>query len=149
MHPKKLHEVPFEPRPEHLGGHWCTMHPFLQVRTQVSIGFRDPFLYNCLCYRYGLKEGFKTKNIKVKHAHDVAAKFQQVTPISIHENVPDYEEAGHLPSQFLFGFQTKQAKFSCRKLDLDLMDQKDVQEYLDQHLATHAQQKVLPGPKTF
>ena len=46
------------------------------------------------CYRYGLKEGLKTKKIEVKHAHDVAAKFQQVTPISIHENVPDYEEAG-------------------------------------------------------
>lgn len=42
--------------------------------------------------RYGLREGFSTKNIDVKHAHDVAMAFQRTTPISIHENVPDYEE---------------------------------------------------------
>ena len=41
-----------------------------------------------------MKEGFKTKKIEVKHAHDVAAKFQQETSVSIHENVLDYEEAG-------------------------------------------------------
>jgi hypothetical protein len=51
---------------------------------------------NHCCYRYGLKEGFKTKNVEVKHAHDVAAKFQQVTSISIHENVPEYEEARYV-----------------------------------------------------
>ena len=83
----------FEPRPERFGGHWGAMHPFLEVRSQASLVLKT-FFESIYCYRYGLKEGFKTKKIEVKHAHDVAAKFQQVTPISIHENVPDYEEAG-------------------------------------------------------
>ncbi|CAK9048384.1 unnamed protein product [Durusdinium trenchii] len=50
---------------------------------------------HCVQHRseYGLREGFKTKNIKVKQAHDTAMAFQQKTPISIHENVPDYAEA--------------------------------------------------------
>ncbi|CAK9093328.1 Uncharacterized protein SCF082_LOCUS43905 [Durusdinium trenchii] len=48
----------------------------------------------CILFsKYGLREGFNTKNIKVKHAHDTAMAFQKLTPISIHENVPDYEEA--------------------------------------------------------
>jgi len=44
-------------------------------------------------HRYGLREGFATKNVDVKHAHDVSMKFQQSTPVSVHENVPNYDEA--------------------------------------------------------
>ncbi|CAL1151356.1 unnamed protein product [Cladocopium goreaui] len=49
---------------------------------------------------YGLREGFATKNVDVKHAHDVSMKFQQSTPVSVHENVPNYDEARLCPRQF-------------------------------------------------
>lgn len=42
--------------------------------------------------RYGKREGFQTKKTAVKHAHDVSIRMQQVTSISVHENVPDYDE---------------------------------------------------------
>lgn len=42
------------------------------------------------CERYGKKEGFS--NEEKKKVHDAATKIQQKTDVSIHENVPDYEE---------------------------------------------------------
>ena len=44
------------------------------------------------CARYGKREGFK--NLKLKKVHDAATRFQSQCDLSIHENVPDYEEAG-------------------------------------------------------
>lgn len=40
--------------------------------------------------RYGKKEGFK--NVTLKRVHDVGTKFQQQSDVSLHENVPEYEE---------------------------------------------------------
>lgn len=42
--------------------------------------------------RYGKREGFE--NLKGKQLHDVGVRFQQVSPVSLHENVPGYDEAG-------------------------------------------------------
>ncbi len=42
--------------------------------------------------RYGKKEGFK--NLKGKQLHDVGTKFQLESPMSLHENVPRFDEAG-------------------------------------------------------
>ena len=42
--------------------------------------------------RYGLREGFR--NLELKKVHDVGTKFMEATPVSVHENVPGYEEAG-------------------------------------------------------
>ena len=41
--------------------------------------------------RYGLKDGFG--NLKKKQVHDVATTFMRQTPVNVHENVPDFEEA--------------------------------------------------------
>lgn len=40
--------------------------------------------------RYGKKEGFK--NIALKRVHDAGTRFQQDCDVSLHENVPEYEE---------------------------------------------------------
>ena len=47
--------------------------------------------------RYGKKEGFA--NSVVKRLHDVGTRFQQKCPVSVHENVPEYEEAGPFSSE--------------------------------------------------
>ena len=44
--------------------------------------------------RYGKHEGFSNKILK--RCHDVGARFQQRTLVSVHENVPNYEEASKL-----------------------------------------------------
>lgn len=38
-------------------------------------------------------EGFK--NLEKKRVHDAGTRFQQDCPVSIHENVREYQEAGH------------------------------------------------------
>lgn len=60
-----------------------------------SIGAHTSSLHS----RYGLRDGFNTMRedkVKVKQAHDASTRFQQTTPISIHENVCGYDEAGFL-----------------------------------------------------
>ncbi|CAK9006087.1 unnamed protein product [Durusdinium trenchii] len=72
----------------------CVQH---RSECSLNLGENDLGIIGAPCIlfsKYGLREGFKTKNIKVKQAHDTAMAFQQKTPISIHENVPDYAEAG-------------------------------------------------------
>ena len=46
--------------------------------------------------RYGKREGFSNKILK--RCHDVGARFQQRTLVSVHENVTNYEEASRLES---------------------------------------------------
>ena len=43
--------------------------------------------------RYGKKEGFT--NLEKKRVHDAGTRFQQDCPVSVHENVREYEEAGY------------------------------------------------------
>lgn len=45
---------------------------------------------NHIPLRYGKKEGFKNKD--KKRVHDVGTRFQQACDVSLHENVPEYEE---------------------------------------------------------
>ena len=59
-----------------------------------------PYFSEIICEnpRYGKQEGLE--NTELKRVHDVGTRFQQKSPVSLHENVPQYEEAGQLLLKF-------------------------------------------------
>lgn len=61
------------------------MHIVLQARL-----FSKKFFYKISLLRYGLMEGFGNQD-KAK-VHLAAAKYQQRSTVSVHENVADYDE---------------------------------------------------------
>lgn len=64
------------------------MRPLQQARARLLFG-KTRNLY-CVTRRYGLGEGFT--NIAKSKVHHAAMKIQQRIAISLHENVPDFEE---------------------------------------------------------
>ena len=50
------------------------------------------FIFGFLCGRYGKQEGFS--NLEIKKVHDTSTKVQKKTDVSVHENVPQFQEAG-------------------------------------------------------
>lgn len=75
---------------------WGSVHSIQQAAENASLMKLRVSCVWCLvylgfgCERYGKKEGFS--NEEKKKVHDAATKIQQKTDVSIHENVPDYEE---------------------------------------------------------
>lgn len=65
----------------------CCINPVEQLLYQVVHR-------RCIVGRYGKQEGLKNQG--QKKLHDIGTKFQQKTDVSLHENVPQYEEVGIL-----------------------------------------------------
>ncbi|CAK9035320.1 unnamed protein product [Durusdinium trenchii] len=71
---------------------WCVQH-HKECKLPVGPAENDCALLGAPCILfslYGKHEGFSNKILK--RCHDVGARFQQRTLVSVHENVPNYEE---------------------------------------------------------
>ena len=57
---------------------------------QGFFGILGPYRTLLSITRYGKREGLS--NLAIKKVHDTATAFQMRTDMSVHENVPDYED---------------------------------------------------------
>lgn len=73
----------------------CILHSMCAPNMTSGANKHSGAFFNRNLTRYGLREGFRTtKKLKVKQAHDAGIRFQDRTPLSIHENVVGFDEAG-------------------------------------------------------
>lgn len=144
----------FEPRPEHLGDHWGALHFVFEVRIQCSWGFTSHGLVKPLLLQVRFEGRLQdqerrgqtcswcrceipTGNIH-QHPRECAGVWGGEVCTSNQFRYPNQTRC--LPNVFAASFD-----FNSNTTDPELTS---LEEYLDQHLHTHAQQKVLPAPKT-
>ena len=94
--------------------------------------------------RYGKQEGLT--NTELKRVHDVGTRFQQKSLVSLHENVPQYEEAGPI---IIFKFRVKNCanEILCLAIISHVSLYWICEEYLDENLATHHRQCAVCSPQ--